>query len=123
MSNEIRNWSDVEVFKGKIVLFMTNNYYFRGNRQMTPQYAMIAPSPSIWTDGDMGYNMSIFKKKSEVASNNALINAFLKQGTMTMRLATETELKMLIPKLNTDQYGFEYKDNKYAIQKIESQLA
>ena len=63
--NEIRKWSDVEVFQGQIVLFMTNNYYFSGNQQMTPQYAMISAAPSIWTTGEQGYNMSIFKKKSD----------------------------------------------------------
>ena len=119
---EINRWEDIEVFKGKIVAFDTNIYYYRGTEKMITQYAMVGLSPSSWQFGGTGYNMSIFKKKTETAGNRALINEFLRSGIMTMRTPDETELKQLISKLQTDQYGFEYYDNKYTLPKVESQL-
>ncbi len=121
-AKEINNWKDVEEFKGQIVALKTNIYYFRGTPKMSKQYAMIAMNPSLWQCDGQGYNMSMFKKRSETSGNRALINEFLRTGVMTMRLTSDSELEQLISQLKDDQYGFEYYDNKYSIKKVESQL-
>ncbi len=121
-AKDINNWKDVEEFKGQIVALKTNIYYFRGTPKMSKQYAMIAMNPSIWQCDSQGYNMSIFKNLDKTSGNRALINEFLKTGDMAMRLTSGSELELLISQLKSDQYGFEYYDNKYSIKKVESQL-
>jgi len=113
---EIEKSEDVKEFAGEIVCFEVKNFGYilpRNTEWPKPRgwenlnFGYISKNMSDW-GGEVGYNMAIFKGKKEVASNCALLNQYIRQAGLTMRIANSEEVKMLHMAYRAREGKFEY---------------
>lgn len=129
----IKSASDIEEFRGKIIAYQSDSYYFskEENAITLPcktsesiRFAQVGNSIFRWQGGEYGYLMDCFISLKAVGSTQALINSRIEKDSMlAMRPATVTELNYLKLALELNEGRLEYGDRKKNIKMLEDKIA
>ena len=109
----ITTWDQVIPFAGQIIAYKASSFYFRNDAfKLRPSdlwnYGYISSTTKFWTDDDQGYALKRLLHKRGVQSNCALINYFLEESHVYMRIATQEEKEIILQLLNAEEVKFDF---------------
>lgn len=116
----ISSWDQVVPFAGRIVAYQADSGHFGATSGYTVgdyHFGCIDETPSNWSGGEKGYNMTKLLKPEAVGSTCALIASVLKKPIF-IRLATKEETSLIGKAIAAGQARFEYMSDTKRIQAI-----